>query len=220
MNFYLVDQFHGNIATGGKTDFFHTLLFHGRQQEKSYRLVDPFLGDEYIPLRLNRIGTFVPPVISPTVNWVVSETVRNALDGFLFGFERVQFRKLIDYPYFPPGDVSYEHTPEYQEAQRKDLLKFFEYLPNVPAFHKAVEPRYELLVHRLDDVKGSYRKLEKVTLVMERCMPFEVTLRISAALLRDHPIVWDYHHIVSEQAFAVLEPLLDRDYFEVVEAEI
>jgi hypothetical protein len=48
----------------------------------------------------------------------------------------------------------------------------------------------------------------------------QVKVRLSAALLTDHPVVWHYHHIFTERAFAVIEPFLDRDFFEVVEAEV
>jgi hypothetical protein len=101
MKIYFVGDFISNGPEDCTTDLFYRLLYHGRQQEKSCRLVDPMLCDDDTPLRLNRIGTFVPPLISPTVNWVVSGLVPDVLEGFPFGFEPVQFRKLIDYPYFP-----------------------------------------------------------------------------------------------------------------------
>lgn len=211
MKIYIVDTF--------SNDIFHSILFHGRQQEKSYRLVDPMLGDTYTPLRLNRIGTFAPPITAVTVNWVVSAPVRDALQGMPLGFEAIQYRKLVDYPYFPPGDSRYIKTPEFQNASRKDLLKFFEYLPNVPAFHESIGARYEMLVPRLDDIKTGYRGLSRVSVRMNRSMPMQINVRLSAELLADHPVVWDYHHILSERAFAVIEPFLVRDFFDVIEAE-
>jgi hypothetical protein len=217
---YVVHKYVGLGPGSGKYDLFHRLLFHGRQQEKNYRLVDPCLGDSYTPLRWNRIGAYVPPVSAPTVNWVVSGQVRAALQALSLAFEPVEFRKLVDYPYYKAGDFSYDQTPAYRNAVRKDLLKFFEYLPNVPAFHKTVGPYYELVVPRLDDLLPSYRSTTRVLVQMQYSMPPRVEFSISEEILGDHPIVWDYHHILSERAFSAIEPFLDRDFFEIVEAQV
>lgn len=217
---------------------FEVNLFHGRQcRREPYRRSQRYTWGEELnhPLYLVRDGSHVPDVFMPaneSRTLVVSEKVKRQLEGLpKVGFFPVHFVKLVD-----GSSVPAEQRTSFANANR--VLRR---LPHVPALHARLESYYELIfpIHTfeavawedpLEDYRFTTRPVigyemlddEHYLLDDEDTKSHEtyVDIDLSPAFLQDNPILWRYAPLFSEQAFALIEPYLERRYWGMSEVEV
>ncbi|HVC95122.1 MAG TPA: hypothetical protein VND64_15605 [Pirellulales bacterium] len=216
-------------------------MFHGVEWRDGARSSWPTAS-------LGRAGDTVPielavnlhrlrDVIEPGLNLVVSQRVREALASFPnIEFVRVKFGKLIRYPY-SEGDLSFYETrladasAEFgailDDADRVDAImedpeELYELLPDHPDARGIVAPYYEMRTSRVQDVKFDFVPLKVVELAPVPGWPGSPNTEVlSLSLLRSYPIIRSPLGIVfSDDAFSVISPFLDRDYFSVATVEV
>jgi hypothetical protein len=226
MKAYVVDKFQGSRRLGDPVGLLHTLLFHGQQDKDHPRWTDPCLGTPYRPQYVVHNGRWIPQVIAPTPNLVVSEAVKQKLAVLPhLEFHRVTFTKLIDYPPPVPGDFSHYDDPLFIEACETasaagGVPRFHDLLPDVPEMHSQEGAYYEVVEARLKDVTPHYSDVRTIAVQMQRARSRDVTLELSPRLLADYPLVWWSHHIMTTEVLGLLGPFLDRHYFEVLEIDV
>jgi hypothetical protein len=196
---------------------FHGDEINGPDQSSNAHL----LGDDLSqPLRLIRTGRIVPHVFSPSVTLVVSADVREKLETLPhIDFLPVVFEKLVDYQ-FRAGDFSYFDLPAFRrnpaEANPETLLQR---LPDIPELHSQIGSYYEVVVPRLGDIADNYTNLKHFSVKLEHCIG-KVECDLSAEIIYAYPIVWRYANIFSEEAFALVSPFIDWDYFSTATIEL
>jgi hypothetical protein len=111
--------------------------------------------------------------------------------------------------------------PEYQSIIAGTTVEhFLRALPDVPALQGKLGQYYELISPRLSDIVKKYPSAKKIVCTMEYASHRREKLKLSKELLRDYPIVWSSHTVFSEEAFALISPYLDRDYFDIAELSV
>lgn len=206
-------------------DFFHYLMFHGKEidEEPFGRKAGPCLGDEvFEQANLVRNVQQIPHVFEPGCHFVVSEEVKDRLCNISHvAFLPVCFHKVVDFPTWRPGDFSFEQNPEFQRVLKNAKIEeLLHRLPDVPSLHGTLGRYYELVVARLSDIAPRYGSVQTFDCVIPMAVGWRQELQLSQDLLRDYPIVWSGHTVFNEQAFELISPYLDRDYFGVVELSV
>ena len=207
-----------NCTPGANVGEFHFAMFHGMQDPDSpnyRRSTYPSLGDSPKPFYLFHSGFRVPDVFEPDLNLIVSAKVKDALATLPFvAFIPVVLSKLIDMPY-KAGDFSYRDRPPFAnsggEIKPRDILDQY---PDDRKLHRGVPEFFEMLVPRLNKVRGPKTACKRIRIDCGDKVAIQpVKLYITAAVVEQYPILWSEAHIFSEQAFQLIQPFLDWDFF-------
>jgi hypothetical protein len=179
-------------------------------------------GDLSKPLCLERNVYQIPDIFLPVGNFVVSSRVKEKLEGLPnIAFLPVRFSRLFSFP-FRAGDFSYFQTDSFlQDPVEYAPEKFFARQENSPSLHSSVGEYYEVIVPRLNDIKARYHHLKRYRYLFEfAVVNSELELELSPELLRDHPAVWQFWNVLSEDVYRRMLPYFNWDYFEMQESEI
>ncbi|QDU36027.1 hypothetical protein Mal4_03100 [Maioricimonas rarisocia] len=199
----------------------HNSVFHGRECNgdltKSTGIDES--GDVTFSMsgtcHVVRSGRFCPDVFCPGIWMIVADSIRERLDQLgRITFSRVIFDKLVDVELPALGDASWFERTTYPTEPEPDL-EWID-LPDVPSFHEAIGdyfvvggPVVERIRNQLSDIQevtcdfGSFPRKPKESTVM------------SKQLLEEFPITWNGCYFFREDAFEVIAPHLDLDYFSV-----
>jgi hypothetical protein len=148
---------------------------------------------------------------------VVREDVKRRLSRLQnLEFVEVVIERLIDWAMPALGDftdINADRPRRFDEFVREKLLTD----PDVPEFHDKIGKYYTLLTANMHDLADRYDDIEQVTPDFGSYEPpsEDEPLRVSAKALKEYPILWDKSHILREDAFAILAPFLDLDYYGV-----
>ncbi len=170
------------------------------------------------PLHITRSGRCVPAVFGKShKSMIVSPEVREALAGLPnVGFNTVVLEQLVDLAMPRLGDFSWYDRPDLDqyEIDPDNLLRS---LPHDPSFEPRVAGHRQLLPALFDDLAPRYTDVE--TRLMEFGSYAHVTrpkdIRLSVAMLKDYPIVLSECFLFREDAFALIAPFLDLDYYAI-----
>jgi hypothetical protein len=195
---------------------FHYEIFHGHCErggisyphERNCRI-----GDDYRePLHIWRSGTTVPPIFSPSNNWIVSRSVRDRLAGLPnIEFLPVVFEKLYAYDLLI-GNFAWYDAPTCDRPE--DLFKC---LPDIPQLHEHVGPYYEVLVARLIDLVPYYEGWQALSFDIGTAPnEWSVETPMSRAVFRDHAIVWGNCSFLRGDAHERIEQYLNPYFFNVM----
>lgn len=204
----------------------HTDVFHGESYFTNKRRgwkPPAASNDNREPLHIRRSGRFVPHVFSGySFDLVISPKVRQALSSVPhIEFNEVVFEHLVDVAMPELGDFSWFDRDDIYDynALPKEYLNA---QPDVPGFHKAIGPYYQLLVPQILDVEEQYDDIETVPVnfgtYTHMMRPKEI--KVSVNLLRTCPIILSKGHrgyclLFRQDAFALIAPFLDLDYFAI-----
>lgn len=199
---------------------FHVNMFHGLAsrsgrdypRDKTIWASDP-LGPE---LCIKRTTCSVPEVCQPSTHLVVSDHLAKQLSGLSnIRLVPVVFDRLVDVEY-KAGDHSW-----FQRWGGEDPCDLIRRLPNVAPEASSIGKHYEVQCCRLRDVDHLYSDGKDLTISVGT-PPGEETaiIRVSAKLLLDFPILWAADILVNEEAYRIIGPAIDLDYFIVREYTI
>lgn len=169
-------------------------------------------------LHVTRSGRFLPPVFGSSFDFlIVSQEVQKSLARLPHvGFSRVVFEQLVDLSMPPLGDFSWFERPDIDtfEADPDNLLRS---LPHDPAFEPRVAGYRQLLPALFDDLAPRYNDVETRPVEFgsyaHATSPKQV--RLSREMLKEYPIVLSERYLFREDAFALLAPFLDLDYYSI-----
>lgn len=204
---------------------FHYCAFHGEAQRRDVPGgKDPShsLGDDLSePLLLSRNGMNVPDVFMPRSSLIVSDMLRGKLEPIGLSFLQVIMKKVVAYEY-QAGDMSYFRTRKFMKNPRAhDPETLIARLPDVPALRMSLSSYHEVIAPRLERIVADYPTATSP-------VPFDVIIgggeertcvHLCCAMLSKYGIVrvsgtgCGPAHVLSQQAFEVMEPYLDWDYF-------
>jgi len=159
----------------------------------------------------------VPDVWSPSsVDLVVSEPIANRLSEIPgVRFQDVCFLKVVDLPMPALGDsISWDRPgPIDPDRNFEDLADNAELRMQMGIFKAIACPVVYLIRKQLADkqrIKPNFGTYAGAQFVSAR---FSRTIIFSRALLGRFPIVWDSVFIIREDAFSIIAPHLNLDYF-------
>ncbi|WP_417849954.1 hypothetical protein [Thalassoglobus sp.] len=172
-------------------------------------------------VRMVRSGKFVPSLFMQlSTTLILSETIKEQLKKLgAKVFTPVVFEKLVDIDMPPIGDDTWFQSVTYPPGPEPDFELFTR--PDVPDFHKKIEDYYVLECPTIYGIRKKLPDIRRVTANFGsfRCEERERVL-VSKRLLQDHPVIWDSSFVFREDAFAVIAPYLDLDYFSIARAQI
>jgi hypothetical protein len=228
MKVFVLGKFHSSP----RTLVFHSCMFHGEAERQGIEFPsDPshFTGEDLSdPLFLSVKAFKLPPVFWPEGSLIVGKNVRDEL-SHLPGVEflEVVFKKTVWFPY-EAGDFSYYRKPEFQrDPQREDPEKLIARLPDMPEKRALVGRYFEVILPWDSWIALAYEDTHPVPFTMakprhpDKVFHESFQLRLSERLMMEHGMIRAPKGIVlSEQAFEILSPKLDRDYFCLAEAAV
>lgn len=165
-------------------------------------------------LHVSRSGQFVPQVWCPTAfDMVVSAKVKKQLLELQgIEFQPVVFEKLVDLPLPPIADFSEDPDGLYCMNNTEEKIAS---LPDIPRYHVDIGEYSKLLMPQYYDVRASIEDERPVDLQFGRYHThYSTTTPLSLALLGRHAMYQVGNlFCLTEQAFEVLAPSLDLEYF-------
>lgn len=194
----------------GRIDAFHADMFHGLASrngcESPHNEFYDVTSKLLFPLDIERNGVRIPDITRPAENLVVSHRVRERLKGLPgIAFYQVRFLKLFHYPW-KVGDFSHYNRP----GEQLDMThwEFFETLPDVPEYHRGIEPYYELLNQSPVTIRTRYAFSESSDILMSG-FPF------SPRILRESSVLdAERGCYLTQEVYTALAPYLDKDFYE------
>jgi len=153
-------------------DAFHAEMFHGSYSRagvpdyycENYRPDSSLEHPLYLTKNTYRIGD----LFEPTGSIIVSERMKDRLSVLPnIAFLRVRFEKLFEFPY-AEGDFSIYDDPDFRRAE--DLIAS---LPHRPELEQQLQPYYELLVYRHQDVQLIFDDLTVVKMQIPESVYFD-----------------------------------------------
>ncbi len=192
---------------------FHYDMFHGLPERGGiphpHQPSCHLGGDDRTPLLMTHNAYRIPDIFTPRCDFVVCDSVRAKIAHLPnIEFLRVEFKKLI-WLHYQAGDFSGLDNPPCD-----DPLDLFKILPGVEGSQGFVGPYFELLTWRVQDIAAEFEPLKPIEVAIGRPgYEDEVELSLSADLVRAYPICWSDVTILSDEAFELLSPHLDRDYY-------
>ncbi|MBL8817852.1 MAG: hypothetical protein JNL58_17635 [Planctomyces sp.] len=220
--FISIAGFRGGKVRKRVSDF-HQCVYHGcckylgesYEKERTGEWKRPALSNSNRErLHVSRSGRFVPPVSCPnSVEIVVSSAVKQRLSKLQgIEFQPVVFERLVDIPLPPIGDASDEAQGLYA---RTELAEKIAALPNIETYHREIGQYFKILMPQYYDVSDSIDDERPVELQFGRyygrsspTIPFSVNLLRRHAMYRQGTTF-----CLTEEAFELLSPSLDLDYF-------
>jgi len=198
-------------------DAFHAEMFHGSYSRagvpdyycENYRPDSSLEHPLYLTKNTYRIGD----LFEPTGSIIVSERMKDRLSVLPnIAFLRVRFEKLFEFPY-AEGDFSIYDDPDFRRAE--DLIAS---LPHRPELEQQLQPYYELLVYRHQDVQLIFDDLTVVKMQIPESVYFDepMVAGLSVAMLEQFPILWHDHGVIlAEKAYMILKDSIRPPYFSV-----
>lgn len=165
-------------------------------------------------LHVSRSGRFVPAVWCPnSFDMVVSATVRQRLLELPgIEFQPVVFEKLVDLPLPPIADFSEDPDGLYCHTNTEEKIAS---LPDIARYHDDIGEYFKLLMPEYYDVGDSIKDEKIVDLQFGGYHThYSTTVPLSVALLERHAMYREGRTFcLTEQAFEMLAPFLDVEYF-------
>src|SRR5262249_31436109 len=122
----------------------HHRLFHGEESITSrlqrYEAWARRDATPPPPLAIIRIGHYAPDLFQIMGSLIVTQQVRDQLSSVPHvAFQRVCFDKLIDFPYYPACDFSYNNNPLYRAIVGRggDAKRLLVELPDARQLHES-----------------------------------------------------------------------------------
>lgn len=216
---YFVRPINVSYDVGKRVSTFHKRVFHGRSvyperdREPGPRRPGPALtNQDREPAHISRSGRFVPPVFSPRIyELIVNENLKERLSKLPnVEFVEVVFERLIDLGMAALGDFSRlgNEPPTIYEQLRM--------APDVAEFHQTIGTYFSVLGANMYALQGKYEDAAEVAINFGSYWPgLPKSALISARALKDYPILRGDAHVFREDAFAIIAPYLDLDYYAV-----
>jgi hypothetical protein len=162
-------------------------------------------------------------VATPSLNFVVSERVRTALESLPgLRFAAVAIERVISLPY-AAGDFSFADRPEF----RRNPAHFwderaFRLWPDRPDLHAPIGPRYEVVVGNAHRRAPEYPEARDVLLPEPTgASAGEEAAPLCARMLEERSMARTPRGTaMTPEAFGRIGPYLDQDYYAVAEVEI
>lgn len=208
-----------------RTTWLHSIIYHGTVDYVKPKTLGNAVSEcnpvpDYTShLSVSRSGVFVPEIWAPnSVELVVSESIANQLSQISgIRFRDVAFSKLVDLPmpalgddisWNRPGpinpDIEFNELPDRPEMRYK-LGKFKAIAcPRIYLIRKQIEDKQRLRLNF-----GSYADGEYVS----KSTKSSTSVLFSRNLIESSPIFWDDVFIFREDAFSIIAPHINRDYF-------
>ena len=166
-------------------------------------------------LRIRRSGQFVPHIWAPGVKLIVSDYVKQRLSHLHnIEFLQIEFERLVDVPLPELGDFSWFDRVTYPPGPDPDYE--LDKKPDLPRLHQSIGRYWEILCANLFELDPEPADAESVIFNFgsySGAQPEDAL--VSVSLLQQYPFVWSSGVQVREDAFAILAPLLDLDYFDI-----
>ena len=170
-----------------RISYFHYYMFHGMWDSVNLDSVDPQTGEKRRNLMRN--ARIVPPIVQIHKDLYVSERVKKKLERVPgIRFVRANFTRLVDYP-FDKGDFFFYKTPYFQAAgcplaSDEFFDEFLRSLPDVPEYHRTIEPFYKVEATPHFVAEELDPKAPKVACRMPKCTTESMRLRLSPRMMK------------------------------------
>ncbi len=194
---------------------FHYNMFHGAASREGVAYPNErqlhYGSADRAPLHISRTGNSMPPIFQPSMNLVVSETVKNKLENIQpVEFIQIVFDKLFKMEY-TEGDFSWYDNGHNISEDNIHLVA-----PHESAFERSTPLYYELLSPRLSDLRIERTcATHRVKLGLSPNDEI-VELRVDSRVVEQYPILWhEGTHVFSAKAFELIGPFLNVTYFNV-----
>lgn len=220
--FISISGFNGRIVRK-RVSGFHMCVYHGcckylgesEEKEGTGEWKRPALSNSNRErLHVSRSGRFVPPVWCPnSVEIVVSSAVKQRLSKLKgIEFQPVVFERLVDIPLPPIGDASDEAQGLYVRTEMAEKIAT---LPDIEAYHRDIGEYFKVLMPQYYDISDSIDDERPVELQFGRYYrSVSPTIPLSVTLLGRHAMYRQgTTFCLTEEAFELLSPSLDLDYF-------
>lgn len=219
MEIYFVQQLNQVYTVSGRTCSYHRSIYHGMQSHPEtlrHAEVPPTITNRNRePLHVRRSGRFVPKIWFGCAALIVADDVKTRLERLPnTEFLPVVFDRLTDIPMPALGDFSWYERITYPPGPEPDYE--LETKPDVPEFHSSIGRYWEILSvnrHELDSQPLDWCQVEINFGSYSGALSEDVL--VSVSLLREYPFVWSDAFQIREDAFAIIAPYLDLDYFAI-----
>ncbi len=221
MRMYFVDRKIISYSSSKRASVLHMRVFHGRSSYPDERVTQdwrpPALTNRNRnPVHISRSGRYVPPIFGDrSYELIVNETIKERLSRLPnVEFVEVVFERLIDWSMPALGDFSEFDTDPPRDVVKESEQKLLT-APDVPEFHRTIGRYYSLLGANLHDMKGMYDDIQEIQVNFGSYVPPTMSMEpiVSARALNDYPFLWGNVHIFREDAFEIIAPYLDLDYY-------
>jgi len=218
MKVYIINEISSSDKDPG-IDEFHYTMFHGLAERNGIR--SPHFkhynyGDDPIyPLCLIKNAYNIKKIFMPSVDFTISNEVKTKIQHLPhIKFWQVKFIKLFNYEYDLYGFLK-------EGYKARCACKITKKMRHNPELEKVIENYYELLTCKHQDIVEGYKNLKHIRIYTGCSCEKYFEDDLSEEMLKDYPILWHYGgHILSEEAFKLMEPYFDWTYFYYNEVEI
>ena len=194
-NMFEYVSFHGNERRDGKDPYRPSYL--GNRSRKS--------------LLLQRDGTDIPKMFKPG-QLIVSQELRQKFSTTPHvEFQEVVFEKLVR---LDPRDAKLDWQSKFGVLEADEII---ERLPDCPELHQGCGNFFELIVHRVGDIRD---KVPSGDVVAVTPNDYDEESLISSAMFKEYPVLWELGHFFREDVFEIVKPYVVSPFFAVVECEL
>ncbi|MFN0050613.1 MAG: hypothetical protein ACKV0T_00390 [Planctomycetales bacterium] len=201
-------------------------VFRGLIQRTGFTPVDTVMhannpspkNDFRVPLQVMRSGRCLPPAFAYNTDLIVSREVRDQMPRTAnLEFLPVELLKLVD---IAMPDPHRRLPPELAVAcfDRTSPNNIFLNRPDVKALHRGAPEYWEVIMPTWREVKREFPKGRvrlKVAMEPDADIDDIIDVQLSVAMLETYPMIWWSGFIMREDFFAVLDSVLDREFFAV-----
>lgn len=219
MQIYFIESMNPIHTLSWRTCSYHSSIFHGllsRPETRRTKIQPPSITNQNRESpHVRRSGRYVPKIWMASLSLIVAECVKGPLARLPnTAFLPVAFDQLIDIPMPSLGDFSWFEritTPPGPEPEHE-----LEAGLDVPAFHQSIGHYWEVLSANLYelDSKPADAKRVKINFGSYAGVPAKSAL-VSPSLLKKYPFVWSDIFQIREDAFAIVAPFIDLDFFNI-----
>lgn len=222
MYIYIVTRAIPKYIANWRVSAAHSEIYHGHcVKDRDLGHYPRLTNSDRRPLRIMRSIGVVPRVQLPARQLIVDARLMSELsqiDGMQF--LPVKFDRLVDLALPAIGDFS--KMGAFVDASiAGDVGLMYRSVPDLPVYYQSIGPFYQVLCAGLYDLKGEYNDFLQVdpdwgSYVGNSPSPCDV----SVAMSKQYPIVTAGPLIIREDAFKVIAPHLNLDYFAVAWADV
>jgi len=208
---YVVSNVIPSASWNKRVGVFHCWVYHGIGRFEDH--------NHDGPLHITRSGAFIPDCFVVKGRIVVSQRVADHLQHKLgVGSEGVVIERLVQLEM--PAVADFRHEGRFESAR-----ECFAAMNDVAESANPVGSHVALKCPHLSDVVGRYEDVEEITLDWGSYRyparnRFTRTIQVAETMLQEHPILLGPCFLLPEDAFAVLAPYLDLDFFAVAVIQV
>lgn len=222
MHVYIITRAIPKYIANWRVSAAHSEIYHGHcVKDRDLGKYPKLTNNDRRPLRIMRSIGIVPRVQMPARQLIVDAHLMSELSQ-IGGtqFLPVEFDRLVDIALPEVGDFSKMNA--FVDAQiAGDTGLMYKSVPDHPDYYRSIGPFYQVLCAGLHDLKGDYSDFVQVkpewgSYVGNNASPYDV----SGTMSMRYPFVTTGPLILREDAFKIIAPHLNLDYFAVAWADV